>query len=143
MVRLNRIAALIPSNVERAVQRLSDSDLGPHVMIGDIVATTMSSLVPGKGNRIWSGTMASTGRGRVSRQDDVIFFDFGWLDSDAPGYISTQEHGGIAPPFEKYPATEVSPMGALERISRIYLDEGVLITDVINAVQAALAQKKV
>ena len=143
MARLNRIAALIPSNIERSVQRFSDSDIGPHFLIGDIVASTMSSLVPGKRDRIWTGKMASTGRGRVSRQDDVIFFDFGWLDEDAPDYIAIQEHGGEAPPFEKYPAKEVTPMGALEQISRLYIDEWLLTTEVINAVQAALAQKKV
>lgn len=70
------------------------------------IATTPSSLKPGKVGRIWTGAMYDGFDSSVTKTGNSITLKFGWL-KQKKGYYKIQEYGGFA--FGK----TVTPMHAL------------------------------
>ena len=134
---LRRVPKLMPLNVENALRALAESEEGPKQAIFDIVASTPSSIVPGKMDRVWTGNMQESGEGRVKSVGERIHFDFGWFDlSDDEYYIGVQEEGGYL-----RDGTEIWPMNALEQIADMLVEDRLLWDALQDAIRATWRDK--
>lgn len=104
--------------------------------IQKIIMTTSSSIVPGKGDRYYSGKMfESSGAQHYSDEHMVTVFEFGWID--APKYAHVQEYGGFSVGL-RVGDKEISPMNALEKIHEMIDVFGDLRDPVHEAIRKVL-----
>lgn len=79
------------------------------------IATTESSLRPGKMNRIWTGAMYEDFDADVIQAGNRIRIRYGWIKSKKKYYL-TQEHGGF------FIGKTITPMHAMAN-AQLALDD--------------------
>lgn len=117
----------VKTNVMNAVSEIvEDPKHGAEAIIQGVIMSTPSSLKPGKTNRYLTGNMHNQAGGiTLFNNQGLPTIYFGWMeasiDYDDPdggdNYFFLQEHGGHHP----LTGVSVSPMNALEKVSRDYL----------------------
>lgn len=128
-MRFLRAEDKIKTNVVNAVSKIvEDPKHGAEALIQGVIMSTPSSLKPGKTNRYLSGNMHDKAEGiTLFNSQGLPTIYFGWMKADlgpedadpdeGDNYFFLQEFGGSHPLNGK----SVSPMNALEKVSRDYL----------------------
>lgn len=117
----------VKTNVMNAVTEIVDDPKhGAEALIQGVIMSTPSSLKPGKTNRYLTGNMHDLAGGiTLFNNQGLPTIYFGWMDAylDDPDpdegdtYIWLQEFGGT----HATTGVTISPMNALEKVSRDYL----------------------
>lgn len=129
MEKLYRGEDKIKTNIMKTVDEVVKDDRhGAFALINGVIMDTPSSLKEGKDNRSDTGNMGDKASGfTVMNNEGLPTIYFGWPDAvfnpeandpseEGDEYFFVQEFGGDAPD-----GTWVSPMRALEKVSRDYL----------------------
>lgn len=126
-MRFLRAEDKVKTNVVNAVTDIvGDSQHGAEALIQGVIMSTPSSLKPGKTNRYLSGNMHDQAGGiTLFNSQGLPTIYFGWMKADiehpnpdkGDSYFFLQEYGGAHP----INGMSVSPMNALEKVSRDYL----------------------
>ena len=126
-MRFFRAEDKIKTNVVNAVSEIVDDPRhGAEALIQGVIMSTPSSLRPGKTNRYLSGNMHDQAGGlTLFNSQGLPTIYFGWMEADiehpnpdkGDSYFFLQEYGGAHP----LNGISVSPMDALEKVSRDYL----------------------
>ena len=96
-------------------------------------ATTMSSIVPPKPNRVYSGEMIKAVDAKTGENDwGVVFIDFGWFDGEH--YFETQERGGYSTGLF-LGDRDITPMDALGHIHRTWVENGELLKTLLGDIR--------
>lgn len=96
-------------------------------------ATTMSSIVPPKPNRVDTGLMIKSVEARTGENDwGVVFIDFGWFNGE--DYFETQERGGFSSGLY-LGDREIEPMNALGHIHTTWVENGELLKTLLGDIR--------
>ena len=96
-------------------------------------ATTMSSIVPPKPNRVYSGEMIKAVDAKTGENDwGVVFIDFGWFDGEH--YFETQERGGYSTGLF-LGDRDILPMDALGHIHKTWVENGELLKTLLGDIR--------
>ena len=96
-------------------------------------ASTTSSIVPPKPNRVDTSLMIKSVEAKTGENDwGVVFIDFGWFDGEH--YFETQERGGFSSGLY-LGDREIEPMNALGHIHKTWVENGELLKTLLGDIR--------